>query len=92
MDSTVSTDSNSGSREFSIKDSTGRIHCIFYEIDRTLDRFVRDSWIRCIGKFNTKKKIFQCMKVRLVKNQSELFGFGFLVNQTNSFIRSKYFK
>ncbi|CAF0800047.1 unnamed protein product [Brachionus calyciflorus] len=92
LDSTISHDPDSGAREFSLKDTTGRIHCVFFEIDRPLERFVRDSWIRCVGKFNTKKKLFQCVTLRLVKNECELISFGFQVNQTNSFLKLKYFK
>lgn len=91
MDSSISKDESTGAREFSLKDSQGRIHCVFYEIDRPLDKFVRDSWIRCVGKYNFKNRLFHCLTIRLVKNQNELFGFGFQVNQTNAHIKSKFF-
>lgn len=92
LDSTVSEASARGAREFSIKDKHGRIQCIFYEIDRGLERLVRDAWLRCIGKFDSKKRLFQCVSVRLVKSESELLAFGFRVNTTNSYLNYKFVK
>lgn len=88
----MSKDERKGAKEFSLKDTQGRIHCVFYEIDRQLDKFVRDSWIRCIGKYNLKTGLFHCLSVRLVYNENELLGFGFQVTQTSAYVKNKFFK
>jgi hypothetical protein len=45
LDSILSEDSSNGACEFSIKDHTGRMHCIFYQIDRKIEKISRDSWM-----------------------------------------------
>lgn len=47
LDSVISEDdSGISGREFTLKDLYGRIHCIFYEMDRTMETYCRDSYLR----------------------------------------------
>lgn len=69
----VLTDYPNNGRVFSIRDSSNNFNdnspsnllkCVFYEIDRKLFGLVRRSYIRCVGQYNVKKKIFLCFSVR----------------------------
>ena len=91
LDSAISEDTSTNACEFTVKDNSGRMDCVFYQIDRKMERIPRDSWIRCIGKMCQRSMLFQCISVRLA-DEAELFNFGFLVNQSNAFIKEKILK
>lgn len=44
---------------------------------------------RCVGKYDTKKTSFVCMKVRTASNP-ELFKFGSLIEHTSEYLRANY--
>lgn len=46
LDSTMSKNFNDNSIEFTIRDQFERLHCVFYEIDRNLDKIPRGIYLR----------------------------------------------
>jgi hypothetical protein len=46
LDSVISENERTSSKEFTIRDTYERMRCIFYEIDRPMEKLTRGSWIR----------------------------------------------
>lgn len=85
LDSTVTESSQTGGKEFSIMDTTGRIHCVFYEIDYKLEKMIRGKHIRCMGKFNLREKLFKCSRVHVATDQ-QIYEHEEYVNLTDNLI------
>lgn len=63
LDSVASGNSKNGLR-FTLTDNETRIYCVFYEIDRQLPKLNRAKEIRCVGKYDLKRRVFVCVSVR----------------------------
>ena len=50
-------------KKFLLKDNTGSINCVYYEVDRSLDRMIMGRAYRCVG--NLKSPNFHCVSIRL---------------------------
>jgi len=66
LESTISRNQQKMDKSFLIKDGSGRISCVFWEIDRKLLQTARGSILRCIGRLNDEK--FHCISVRQVRS------------------------
>ncbi|XP_071093300.1 spermatogenesis-associated protein 22-like [Haliotis cracherodii] len=64
LDSAVVTDKSGTGKEFVLRDETDTVHCIFYEIDRSLPRLIRGQWQRCVGSVEHKSGRLKCVSVR----------------------------
>ncbi|XP_067670345.1 spermatogenesis-associated protein 22-like [Haliotis asinina] len=64
LDSAVVSDKTGTGKEFVLRDETDTIHCIFYEIDRSLPRLIRGQWQRCVGTVEHKSGRLKCVSVR----------------------------
>jgi len=89
LDSAVTDGDEVGEKKFTVKDSKARMTCLFNEIDVKMDKFARNSWIRCVGKYDTKRSIFVCMKVRVATN-AEQYANSDLIEQTKAYIIANY--
>ncbi|KAL5016697.1 hypothetical protein ScPMuIL_006286 [Solemya velum] len=65
VDSAMLQDSSGTGKEFKLKDETGTIQCVFYEIDRSLSRLIRGQWYRCVGNFDSRTQKLGCVSVRV---------------------------
>ncbi|XP_061461499.1 spermatogenesis-associated protein 22 [Rhineura floridana] len=63
LDSAV-TPGQYGAKTFLLRDGKESVSCIFYEIDRALPRLIRGRVHRCMGNYDTKRKVFRCVSVR----------------------------
>jgi ribonucleotide monophosphatase NagD (HAD superfamily) len=71
LDSVATGNVKSGIR-FTIADIETRIYCVFYEMDRQLPKLNRTQEIRCVGKYDLRKRVFVCVSVRhLNRHESE---------------------
>ncbi|KAI0226286.1 hypothetical protein LSAT2_023081, partial [Lamellibrachia satsuma] len=64
LNSAVLTADKATAKEFMLKDDTGIIKCIFYQIDRDLNRMTRGQWYRCVGTLDTSTRKLRCVSVR----------------------------
>ncbi|XP_046569950.1 uncharacterized membrane protein DDB_G0293934-like isoform X2 [Haliotis rubra] len=64
LDSAVVADKSGTGKEFVLRDETDAVHCIFYEIDRSLPRLIRGQWQRCVGTVEHKSGRLKCVSVR----------------------------
>ncbi|XP_067328358.1 spermatogenesis-associated protein 22 [Anolis sagrei] len=53
-----------GAKNFLLRDGKESVPCVFYEIDRDLPRLIRGRVHRCMGNYDTKKKLLRCVSVR----------------------------
>uniref|UniRef100_A0A8D2L4G4 Spermatogenesis associated 22 n=1 Tax=Varanus komodoensis TaxID=61221 RepID=A0A8D2L4G4_VARKO len=51
-------------KTFLLRDGKETVSCVFYEIDWDLPRLIRGQVHRCVGNYDTKRKVFQCVSVR----------------------------
>uniref|UniRef100_A0A670KLZ6 Spermatosis associated 22 n=1 Tax=Podarcis muralis TaxID=64176 RepID=A0A670KLZ6_PODMU len=63
LDSAV-TPGQYGAKTFLLRDGKESMPCVFYEIDRELPRLIRGRVHRCMGNYDTKRKVFKCVSVR----------------------------
>ncbi|XP_033027421.1 spermatogenesis-associated protein 22 isoform X1 [Lacerta agilis] len=63
LDSAV-TPGQYGAKTFLLRDGKESVSCVFYEIDRELPRLIRGRVHRCMGNYDTKRKVFKCVSVR----------------------------
>lgn len=64
INSAVST-APSTSKEFMLNDDKNTsVKCIFYEIDRPCPRLIRGQYYRCVGTYNNKTHIMNCVNIR----------------------------
>ncbi|XP_015262361.1 PREDICTED: spermatogenesis-associated protein 22 [Gekko japonicus] len=53
-----------GAKTFLLRDGKESVSCVFYEIDRELPRLIRGRAHRCVGNYDTSRKLFRCVSVR----------------------------
>nr|XP_056721003.1 spermatogenesis-associated protein 22 [Euleptes europaea] len=63
LDSAV-TPGQYGAKTFLLRDGKESVSCVFYEIDRELPRLIRGRVHRCVGNYDTGRKLFRCVSVR----------------------------
>ncbi|XP_060114959.1 spermatogenesis-associated protein 22 [Heteronotia binoei] len=51
-------------KTFLLRDGKESVSCVFYEIDRELPRLIRGRAHRCVGNYDTSRKLFRCVSVR----------------------------
>ncbi|XP_033748542.1 spermatogenesis-associated protein 22-like isoform X2 [Pecten maximus] len=64
VDSAMMQDPSATGKEFLIKDEEDSMACIFYEIDRQLQRLTRGHWHRCVGSMDGRSGKLKCVSVR----------------------------
>jgi len=65
LDSTISYHLPGVEKKFTLKDSSGTIRCVFWEMDRKIPQLRRRSLIRCVGRMGDSS-IFHCVSVRSI--------------------------
>ncbi|XP_072475082.1 spermatogenesis-associated protein 22 isoform X2 [Notamacropus eugenii] len=63
LDSAVTSGAH-GAKTFLLRDGKNTVPCVFYEIDRELPRLIRGRVHRCVGSYDPKKGLLQCVSVR----------------------------
>lgn len=91
MDSAVFDNRALYRKEFTIKDSVDRMPCVFNEIDRSMEKITRGSYIRLVGSYDLDTLQFICYSVRQA-SKSEIFSNSQFMNLTNDYIQKKYFQ
>ncbi|XP_076435262.1 uncharacterized protein LOC143275080 [Babylonia areolata] len=66
VDSATVWDRRSSGKSFTLRDETGRITCIFCEIDRQMPRLHRGQWYRVVGVARHSWQALQCVSLRPV--------------------------
>ncbi|KAK6190728.1 hypothetical protein SNE40_002528 [Patella caerulea] len=64
VDSAVLMNAQGTAKEFILNDGSTSIQCLFYEIDRELQRLVRGQWHRCVGSLQTRSGKMKCVAIR----------------------------
>lgn len=77
------------SKEFVIRDEWNRMSCVYYEIDRCLEKLLRGDYLRLVGSYNLKTEVFTCVSVRKASNK-DIFSRKANIDATNVFIKAKY--
>ncbi|XP_027704590.1 spermatogenesis-associated protein 22 isoform X2 [Vombatus ursinus] len=63
LDSAVTSGAH-GAKTFLLRDGKSTVPCAFYEIDRELPRLIRGHIHRCVGSYDPKRGLLQCVSVR----------------------------
>ncbi|KAM9320340.1 spermatogenesis-associated protein 22 [Gastrophryne carolinensis] len=63
LDSAV-TSGSYGSKSFILRDGKHHVQCVFYEIDRELQRLIRGRVHRVMGNYDKKRNLLKCVSVR----------------------------
>ncbi len=90
LDSSISVSGHKNSKEFTVKDSFDRMHCVFIQVDQCLKKFVRGSYLRLTGLYNSDLNFFNCYSVRQA-TQHEIFTHEQNVSVSNAFIKKTFF-
>ncbi|XP_050410239.2 GATA zinc finger domain-containing protein 14 [Patella vulgata] len=64
VDSAVLMNAPGTGKEFILNDGSASIQCLFYEIDRELQRLVRGQWHRCVGSLQMRSGKMKCVAIR----------------------------
>lgn len=89
LDSSISESGAKYSKEFTVRDNFDRMHCIYFEMDQTLKKLIRGSFIRLSGLYNAGNSLFTCYSVRQA-TEHETFSHEQYVNVSNSYIKNTY--
>lgn len=74
IDSAVIRDATGTHREFILRDEQHHLKCVFYEIDRELQKLTRGHWHRCVGTYDIKNGCFKCVSVRPASMEEKNHG------------------
>ncbi|XP_063420932.1 uncharacterized protein LOC134706155 [Mytilus trossulus] len=86
IDSTVIRDATDTYKEFILRDEQHHLKCVFYEIDRELQKLIRGHWQRCVGTYDIKNGCFKCVSVRAASMEEKNHGQQ-LAKSTNELLK-----
>ncbi|CAG2220083.1 SPATA22 [Mytilus edulis] len=86
IDSAVIRDATGTHREFILRDEQHHLKCVFYEIDRELQKLIRGHWHRCVGTYDIKNGCFKCVSVRAATMEEKNHGQQ-LAKSTNELLK-----
>ncbi|KAL8594451.1 hypothetical protein ACOMHN_018159 [Nucella lapillus] len=69
VDSATVSDTVTSGKSFALRDESGRITCIFCEIDRQMPRLHRGQWYRAVGVARPSWQALQCLSLRPVSQE-----------------------